>query len=84
VGVPVARPDVIETTALGAAALAGLAAGVWRAPEDFLQGRTFKRFLPGDQAATVRVGEVQWRRAVAAALHWAGAGEGEGEGGGHE
>jgi len=84
VGVPVARPDVIETTALGAAALAGLAAGVWRAPEDFLQGRTFKRFLPGDQAATVRAGEVQWRRAVAAALHWAGAGEGEGEGGGHE
>ncbi|MGH7531243.1 MAG: glycerol kinase GlpK, partial [Gemmatimonadales bacterium] len=41
--VPVARPDVIETTALGAAGLAGLAAGVWRSADDFLGVRRFRR-----------------------------------------
>ncbi len=69
--VPVARPDVVETTALGAAALAGLAAGVWRAPQEFLAGRRFKRFLPGDNARVVRAREAEWRRAVETALHWA-------------
>ncbi len=76
-GVPVARPDVVETTALGAAALAGLAAGVWQAPEEFLSGRTFRRFLPGPRAGAVRAGEAGWRRAVDAALHWAATVEGE-------
>ena len=75
--VPVARPDVVETTALGAAALAGLAAGVWQAPEEFLGGRTFRRFLPGPRAGAVRAGEAGWRRAVDTALHWAAAGAGE-------
>ena len=73
-GVPVARPDVVETTALGAAALAGLGAGVWKSGQEFLAGRTFKRFLPGDQSRAVRAREAEWRRAVDAALHWAGAG----------
>src|SRR6185295_17413172 len=45
-GVPVARPDLVETTALGAAGLAGLAAGVWRSPEEFLAGRRFTTFKP--------------------------------------
>jgi glycerol kinase len=72
-GVGVARPDLVETTALGAAGLAGLARGVWRAAEDFLAGRRFDRFTPGrDAAASVaRVGE--WRRAVRTAIHWASA-----------
>ena len=73
-GVPVARPDVIETTALGAAALAGLALGVWRTPQEFLAGRRFKRFVPGAKAAGVRAREREWRRAVGTALHWAAAG----------
>jgi len=73
-GVPVARPDVVETTALGAAALAGLGAGVWRSLQDFLAGRKFKRFLPGDGAPAARAREAEWRRAVATALHWATAG----------
>jgi glycerol kinase len=72
-GVPVARPDLLETTALGAAGLAGLGAGVWTSPEDFLAGRTFTRFAPGDDAAAVRARTAEWRRAVATALHWAGA-----------
>jgi glycerol kinase len=73
-GVPVARPDVIQTTALGAAALAGLALGVWEAPQEFLAGRRFKRFLPGEGARAVRAREAEWRRAVDTALHWAAAG----------
>ncbi|HEY6807825.1 MAG TPA: glycerol kinase GlpK, partial [Gemmatimonadales bacterium] len=43
-GVPVARPDLVETTALGAAGLAGLAAGVWANGDEFLAGRRFRRF----------------------------------------
>jgi glycerol kinase len=70
--VPVARPDMLETTALGAAGLAGLATGVWRRPEDFLAGRRFTRFAPARHAARADARLAEWRRAVAAALHWAG------------
>ncbi len=73
-GVPVARPDVVETTALGAAALAGLAIGVWNAPQEFLAARRFTRFLPGPNARAVRAREAEWRRAVETTLHWAAAG----------
>ena len=73
-GVPVARPDVVETTALGAAALAGLSAGVWKRPQDFLSGRKFTRFTPRASGAALRAREAEWRRAVDAALHWAAAG----------
>ncbi len=73
-GVPVALPDVVETTALGAAALAGLAVGVWNAPQEFLAARRFTRFLPGPNARAVRAREAEWRRAVETALHWASAG----------
>ena len=70
-GVPVARPDVVETTALGAAGLAGLGAGLWKTGQEFLAGRTFKRFLPGDQSRAVRARAADWRRAVDTALYWA-------------
>jgi glycerol kinase len=70
-GVPVERPDMVETTALGAAGLAGIALGIWRSPQEFVAGRRFQRFLPA-------VGEVErrelgrgWERAVRAALAWA-------------
>lgn len=71
--VPIARPDLVETTALGAAGLAGLAEGVWPSAEAFLAGRRFVRFTagPGAEAARRRAGE--WRRAVDTALHWAAA-----------
>jgi glycerol kinase len=73
-GVPVARPDVVETTALGAAGLAGLSAGVWKGTQDFVSGRTFTRFTPRAAGAGVRAREAEWRRAVETALHWAAAG----------
>jgi glycerol kinase len=69
--VPVERPDMVETTALGAAGLAGLALGVWKSTADFLSGRRFTRFEPG-MAPTERQQRLdEWRRAVRAALAWA-------------
>jgi glycerol kinase len=69
-GVPVERPDIVETTALGAAGLAGLAAGLWANGDEFLAGRHFTRFTPsGDATATAGYGG--WRRAVRSALSWA-------------
>ena len=67
-GVTVARPDVVETTGLGAAGLAGLAAGVWSSPEEFAAHRTYERFTPDGGRP---VGYEGWQRAVATALHWA-------------
>jgi glycerol kinase len=67
-GVRVARPDLVETTALGAAGLAGLATGVWQTGEEFLAQRRYARFDPAGRDDTRYDG---WSRAVAAALHWA-------------
>ncbi len=72
-GVPVARPDVVETTALGAAGLAGLATGVWRNAADFLASRSYQWFHPaGARDAEYR----EWQRAVETALWWARSREG--------
>jgi len=70
-GVPVERPDVIETTALGAAGLAGVAGGVWRTPESFLASRRFTTFSPGVGSAAAREGLAGWDRAVRATVAWA-------------
>jgi glycerol kinase len=70
-GVPVERPDNIETTALGAAALAGLALGTWRTVDDFLAGRNFRRFEPAINDAERERLVAGWQRAVHATLAWA-------------
>jgi glycerol kinase len=70
-GVPVERPDIVETTALGAAGLAGIAAGVWADADAFLAARRFTRFVPGDSGPAARAGHAGWRRAVRGALAWA-------------
>jgi glycerol kinase len=69
--IPVERPDMVETTALGAAGLAGLALGVWGSGAEFLARRRFTRFEPRMDARERhrRLGE--WERAVATALAWA-------------
>ena len=72
VGVTVARPDLVETTALGAAGLAGLGAGLWKSADDFLAGRQFTTFKPSPQRQVVQARAADWHRAVQAALHWAG------------
>ncbi|MCC7195225.1 MAG: glycerol kinase GlpK [Gemmatimonadaceae bacterium] len=70
-GVPVERPDVIDTTALGAAALAGLATGVWPDADSFIHSRRYDRFTPGLGQAAAGAAARGWQRAVRAALHWA-------------
>src|SRR5581483_11097405 len=70
-GVPVERPDMIETTALGAAGLAGLSAGVWKSAEDFLATRTFTTFAPRTTRESAAALTGGWRRAVRAAIGWA-------------
>jgi glycerol kinase len=70
-GVRVRRPAMVETTALGAAGLAGLAAGVWATPEAFLEaGEAPAVFSPGMDHGERDALRTGWRRAVSAALHW--------------
>jgi glycerol kinase len=73
-GLPVERPDMVETTALGVAGLAGLAVGVWRSGAEFLGGRRFQRFEPRTTAAERSRLAAGWGRAVDATLAWARAG----------
>ena len=52
-GVPVVRPAVTETTALGAAYLAGLAVGFWKSADEIAgQWRVDRRFEPSMPRAT--------------------------------
>ena len=71
-GVPVVRPKVQETTALGAAYLAGLAVGYWKGDDDIRANwRIDRRFEPAmsrDRAAELTAG---WDKAVARAKGWA-------------
>jgi glycerol kinase len=69
--VPVERPDNVETTALGAGGLAGIALGVWPSVESFLAGRTFQRFEPQMRPTEREDRWRGWRRAVNATLSWA-------------
>ncbi|MDR7492534.1 MAG: glycerol kinase GlpK [Armatimonadota bacterium] len=70
-GIPVVRPTVRETTALGAAYLAGLAAGLWARPEDvrahWQVDRTFEPRWSADRREAAYRG---WRRAVERARGW--------------
>ena len=74
IGVPVERPANIETTALGAAGLAGIAAGVWPDAESFLAAQQFTAFAPGARSAEAQAQRLEWGRAVRATLYWAGDG----------
>jgi glycerol kinase len=70
-GIPVERPDMVETTALGAAGLAGIALGVWGSTAEFLTRRRFARFEPRMTTAERDRRRSEWQRAVEAALTWA-------------
>jgi len=70
-GVPVVRPQVTETTALGAAYLAGLATGFWAGPEELRAKRKGDtRFEPKMDAAERKARRGQWQRAVERAKAW--------------
>ena len=80
-GVRVVRPKVFETTALGAAYLAGLAVGYWKdAGEIAAQWQTdriFEPLMPRAEAARLLAG---WSRGLARAMQWAGDSSGNGAG----
>ncbi|MBI5669677.1 MAG: glycerol kinase GlpK [Chloroflexi bacterium] len=71
-GVTVQRPAVTETTALGAAYLAGLATGFWSSQDEIAQQwaveHTFEPSMSADQRDTLYAG---WKRAVERAKAWA-------------
>ena len=68
---PVDRPAQVETTAFGAAALAGLAVGVWSGTEEL---ETLRRsqfvFRPQRDAAACQADYAQWKRAVSRTCGW--------------
>ena len=71
-GVPVERPQIAETTALGAAYLAGLATGFWRSQAELADkwalDRAFTPAMPEEERERRYAG---WRRAVDRARSWA-------------
>jgi glycerol kinase len=70
-GVPVQRPKVAETTALGAAYLAGLAVGFWGSLQEvgkqWAIDRTFEPQMSADQREKLYT---NWKRAVERSLRW--------------
>jgi glycerol kinase len=70
-GVPVQRPRVAETTALGAAYLAGLATKFWGSQQELAEhwevDRTFEPQMSAEQREKLYAG---WKRAVERSMHW--------------
>jgi glycerol kinase len=70
-GVPVLRPAVTETTALGAAYLAGLAVGFWSSVDEIArQWRTERRFDPAMAPGDARALRARWHDALARSRGW--------------
>lgn len=71
-GVPVVRPRVTETTALGAAYLAGLAVGVWSGTDEIAQLWQVDRVFEPEWSADQRAAKAaRWQQAVARSRGWA-------------
>jgi glycerol kinase len=70
-GVPVVRPKVLETTALGAAYLAGLAVGVWKSVDELQSHRQIQRtFEPQIGREEVAHRRKRWAQALERARQW--------------
>jgi glycerol kinase len=71
VGVPVERPSMVETTALGAAFLAGLGTGVWASTDDLRHTWTLdQRFEPGADRTRADACYARWTDAVERSKGW--------------
>jgi len=71
-GIPIARPAVTESTALGAAYLAGLGVGFWKSTDELAdQYRLDRRFEPGLAPARALEMRGSWKKAVERAKGWA-------------
>ena len=72
IGAPVHRPVCVETTAMGAAYLAGLAVGYWKSKEDVLKNWAMNaKFVPEIGAEDRAKRMKGWNKAVKYAYHWA-------------
>jgi len=70
--VPVLRPKVIETTALGAAYAAGLATGYWKSTDDIRENwRVDRRWLPSMPGTERTRLYASWNKALSRSLDWA-------------
>jgi len=70
-GIPISRPKVTETTALGAAYLAGLAVGFWENPEQIWSNRKDDaHFEPKLESKKVKELRQRWQNAVERSKHW--------------
>ena len=71
-GVRVARPVITETTAQGAAMLAGLAEGLWDRPAEISAAWQLDRaFEPRDNRSECDASHANWLRAVERSMNWA-------------
>jgi len=71
-GVPVVRPKVLETTALGAAYLAGLTVDLWKSRDELASHwKADRRFEPHMSSSDRQSRMARWREAVARARNWA-------------
>ena len=71
-GAPVDRPRCVETTAMGAAYLAGLAAGYWRSKEEVVQNWTIDRSFRPAVSQEERTRRIKgWNKALQCACGWA-------------
>ena len=70
-GVPVIRPKITETTALGAAYLAGLAVGFWKDTQEIaVQWQEDRRFEPGMSVDEREIRMGRWKKAVERSRSW--------------
>jgi glycerol kinase len=72
IGVPVERPRIVDTTALGAAFLAGLGTGVWSSTDDLRETwQLDRRFEPSGDRAGADAAHARWIEAVDRSKGWA-------------
>jgi glycerol kinase len=73
VGRAVERPEIVETTAMGAAFLAGLGTGTWSSTDELRDTWALdRRFEPGGDRAALDAAYARWRKAVERSEGWAG------------
>lgn len=72
INAPVQRPRCVETTAMGAAYLAGLAVGYWKNKEEVVQNWAIDQIFESNMTEETRKMQIRgWNKAVKYAYHWA-------------
>ena len=71
-GIPIERPASVESTALGASYLCGLAVGMYKSTEDIKKNRAVEKIFESEKDTAFREQRMKkWRRAVERSLGWA-------------